>query len=1048
MERSIDLSMRSKTFIAMGLCAAATSMFAAGVLPFAGNWQRSFCNAKNVVVEDGKVTGLVIGSNPAHPTYSAVQVLDKPVAGDFKGEFTLKYSLPDKNFTGNALVQLKDAKNQVIAIGGLRDHWNTSGRMYGSTNFKDNPANIVMLPLQGTLDFTIERKGDVITVFGRDTYVMEKAGSTAPVARVEIFFDHYPASGKCGTFEFTKVEVKPHDGKTENIPAKSFDEKVSGNFSGEWITIDQSHNSGLITENSAEGLTVKGFQNPDYSKKRSISTIFERPLGAMNGDFTAIMDIAWKLPDANFMGEILLQVYSIKGKLIAETGVLDGWIAGSPRAAAWVGSPRNGGMVWLPGKADGAFIITRKGNTCTIHHGHWKLAENPAVMEPAGSVRLVIKHHLNFDKANTLLSSFGDVTFRRLAVVDQALPTPAPKVAPVKKPAKYEIGRPIVAYWAGPVMSEKMAEELSVGGWNLGWGVTYHDLDIMHKYNIRGIMWHTLKADSPENERRVKWWIDSMRHHPAFYAVHCGDEPGGAKMLGAQKAVQFFADYAPEVLHFNNMFPIGASNKQLGHTGTAVEAYQKHIDEYCQRLQVQIISYDAYNLCKLGDSGSYFINQAMIRKAGLKYGVKTMNIVQGCSYSPVLRAPNGNEYRYLAYTSLAYGSQGLANYVYGYKGHWGSVHDPETGKTTQLYEDCKSINREFEAIATELQPYTTLAAWHAGEIPFGVDAMPENSAFVIEPKLKNVSQGLTDAKVHYAQDRNFFNPRPPVKGYLMGVFGKNGQASHILVVNLDYKKNTVVTFKAPEALERFDQFKRTWSDVNGKSVKLDIAPGSGVLLRLKNNVSCNLLNGKKAIVKVEPKVIGEVRPSADRFVDNFKDLTVWHQDYRKECSGLNYQFVEGKGLLVDGLKDAQSPAAEAYLDRGIPNFVSGDFRCSIELSVPLLTKIGENNITITLQVPNGEGLIHFQLKDGRVFSGAPAWNGKQISSTPLDVHHPGFARGELVIERKKDLYTISIGGKEVYKGTGDTGPAGNIRMAFAGKNCRMEICSIVIEKLK
>ncbi|MBE6367847.1 MAG: hypothetical protein E7052_08080 [Lentisphaerae bacterium] len=1042
--------MKRKTLVALGLIAAATSGFAAGVLPYPGTWQRSTCNAQSAVVEGNKVTGLVVGKNPTHPTYAAVQNLQTPLAGDFIGEFTLKYDLLSNNFVGNALVALKNAQNEYIAIAGLRDHWNTSGRMYGSTNFKDNPANVVMLPLSGTLDFRIERVGDQISVFGRGAYVMQKKGSTDPVAKIEIFFDHYPASGKCGQFEFTKLDLRKHDGQAMKITPKTFDEKVSGDFAPEWIKAVQSNHAGLDMVKTDDGLLIKGFKKPDYSKKQAVTTILERPLGAIKGDFTAIMDLDWDVPPDTFMGEVLLQVYSISGKLIAETGLLDGWIAGSPRAAAWVGSPRNGGMVWLPNQAFGPFIITRKGDNCTIHHGHWKLADNPAVMEPAATVKLIIKHSPAFDKANTLLSSFGNIKFRRLAVADKALPIPAPKFAPVKKPAKYEIGRPIITYWAGPVMSEKMARELSVGGWNLAWGVTYHDLDIMHPHNIRGIMWFTLKANTPENQRRVKWWIDSMRHHPAFYAIHCGDEPGGAKMIACQKDVDFLESYAPEILHFNNMFPIAASNKQLGHEGTAVVAYEKHIAEYFERLKPQLLSYDAYNLWKHGDSGSYFVNQAMIRKAGLKYGVKTMNIVQGCSYAPVLRVPTGNEYRYLAYTSLAYGSQGLANYVYGYKGHWGSVHDPETGKTTQLYEDCKSINREFEAIATEVQPLTTLAAWHAGEIPFGTDALPENSAFTLEPKLKNISQGLTDAKTNYAQERNFFNIRPPVTGYLMGVFGKDNQASHILVVNLDYKKNQVVTFNAPGELERFDQFKRTWSDVNGKSVKLDIAPGSGVLLRLKNNASCSLLanNAAEAVVKVEEKVIGEVKESADKFVDTFKNLKAWSQDYRKDCEGLNYQYAEGKGLLVEGLKNAASPAASAYLDRGIPSFVEGDFVCSMEVGVPLKSKVGKNNITITLQIPNGEGLIHIRLKDGKIFSGAPAWNGKQLLSKPLDMTHPLFARGELKIVRQKDVYTLSFGNQVFYKGTGDTSPAGNIRIEFNGQNCQLELRSIVIEKLK
>ena len=827
-----------------------------------------------------------------------------------------------------------------------------------------------------------------------------------------------------------------------------FDEKPSGDFSRNWVRTGSGNHSGLEFDSREKALTVTGFGKMRHDGKKAFSVVLERTVKPLPGNFTAVMDIKWSLPAAVFMGEVLLQVVSTEGKLIAEAGFIDNWISGSPRSAAWVGSPRKGGMFWLPDQADGPFIITRSGKICTIHLGHWKLAEDPAIEDPVGKIRLVISHKAAYDRGNTLLSRFGRITFRRLCLRNEVLPPPPPRYAPVERKPRFEIGTPIVSYWAGPPMSEKFAKELADGGWNLAWGLTYHDLDIMHRHNLRGLMWMTLSMSA--NPRRVRWYLDSIRRHPAFYGIHCGDEPGGAKMLGCQKGVQFIENYDPGILHFNNMFPINASNKQLGHTGTAVEAYGKHIAEYFERLKPQILCYDKYNLWKNGDEGSYFINQAIIRKAGLKYGVKTMNIVQGCSYSPVLRAPNGNEYRYLAYTSLAYGSQGLANYVYGHKGHWGSVHDPETGKTTPLYDACKSINREFVAIAKELQPLTSLAVWHAGEIPFGTDPWPENSAFALQPQPENISQGLTDAKVHYAQDRNFFNVRPPVKGFLMGVFGPKDKASHLLLVNLDYCRNADITLKSPLPLDRFDQFSGNWSDAGGCSVRLDIPPGSGILMRLKNHRVCGLYasGGTSPVVKVKPRTVGESRSGSDEFVDTFRSLDSWSQDYRRNCAGIDYRSVTGTGLLINGLKSANGPQASAYLDRGIPVLLEGDFQCSIEMGIPHRAKSGSSEVCLTLQVPNGEPLVNLHIGNGRVFSGSPGFRGRIVSSSPLKMLNDIQARGELKIIRRGDVFTLLMNDVPFYKGTGDTSPVGNIRIALTGKDSRLELRSIVIRKIK
>ena len=102
-----------------------------------------------------------------------------------------------------------------------------------------------------------------------------------------------------------------------------------------------------------------------------------------------------------------------------------------------------------------------------------------------------------------------------------------------------------------------------------------------------------------------------------------------------------------------------------------------------------------------GDNGGYFLNLAMIRRAVQEAGIPFLNIVQACTWTPSMRVPGPDEMRYLVYTTLAYGAQGISYYVYCTAGHTGGIALPD-GTPTPIYHTLKSLNREFVAIAQEL----------------------------------------------------------------------------------------------------------------------------------------------------------------------------------------------------------------------------------------------------------------------------------------------------------------------------------------------------------
>ena len=123
--------------------------------------------------------------------------------------------------------------------------------------------------------------------------------------------------------------------------------------------------------------------------------------------------------------------------------------------------------------------------------------------------------------------------------------------------------------------------------------------------------------------------------------------------------------------------------------------------------------------------------------------------------------------------------------------------------------------REFVAIATELQPLKSLGVFHAGMRPPGVTPLPKESAFSFDPPV-------------VAMD---YKPGIRVQGVLLSHFGAGAAASHVLVVNLDYKAERTVGLSGPALLEDFDAASGQWSPVGGPHVELRLAGGGGKLVR-------------------------------------------------------------------------------------------------------------------------------------------------------------------------------------------------------------------------
>ena len=383
-----------------------------------------------------------------------------------------------------------------------------------------------------------------------------------------------------------------------------------------------------------------------------------------------------------------------------------------------------------------------------------------------------------------------------------------------KTAASWEVGTPIVTYWCGPSLTDAVAQQMTEGGFNLVWCGNEKELDVAHRHGLRGQLTSGLltpaSLDDPNRREQLDALIDRVSKHPAFYSYHITDEPNALQFPALGKLVAYLRERDPAHLSYINLFPTYASNEQLGTHGDVVTAYKEHLRLYVEQVKPALISYDHYQFRLNGDSDQYFLNLAMIRRAAQDAGVPFLNIVQACTWAPtIMRVPNMNELRYLVYSTLAYGAQGISYYVYACVNHHGSLVSLD-GTPGPLYHAIKSYNREFAAIAMELQPLRSLGVYHTSMLERGCEPLPADASFRLVP----------------------LESPAGTRGFLLGCFGVKEKPTHMVVVNLEYNAEVNASLVGPGELELFDAATAQWFSAKKIAIELILPPGGGKLVRI------------------------------------------------------------------------------------------------------------------------------------------------------------------------------------------------------------------------
>ena len=447
--------------------------------------------------------------------------------------------------------------------------------------------------------------------------------------------------------------------------------------------------------------------------------------------------------------------------------------------------------------------------------------------------------------------------------------------------SKWEIGAPITSYYQGPgagehfgLMTPAIARKMADGGFNLVWCQTVEELDAAHAQGLRALFFPLSLGfgdpkgiyyilDDPHQRARLDAVIEQVKDHPAMYGYYIHDERSAAVFPLLGRIVAYIRERDPDHMCLVNLFPTYASANSLGipidyygpisdeqraldalaGVGYSIDAYREHLRQFVEIVKPDLISYDHYHfLGKLarevgsqrfvtdsqlrqGDNVQYFLNLALVREAAVKSGLPFVNVVQACALDDEgygdWRIPNGDEGRFLAYTTLAYGGQGLSQFVYyarvpPFRGGVSNFYVFDDS-LTPLGEALRQINPEFIAIGTEVQPLTSMGAYHLGTVPFGAVGLPADARFTVDPP-------VPPAK---------FDPPAPVTGMLLGYFGTAGNTTHVLVVNLDYTQQVTTTVVGPGSMEVFDATERKWHKASdGSRARVSLMPGGGKLVRL------------------------------------------------------------------------------------------------------------------------------------------------------------------------------------------------------------------------
>lgn len=357
---------------------------------------------------------------------------------------------------------------------------------------------------------------------------------------------------------------------------------------------------------------------------------------------------------------------------------------------------------------------------------------------------------------------------------------------------------------------------ISDGG---GKAATLKTLDIAGKY---GMKVYASDGRINQGDDKIREVVNDYKNHPALAGYYITDEPDSAHLQWAVELMLKVKRLDPAKDAYINHLPDWSVNNYE-------HGFLKRYIETSGKENINYLAYDNYPY-KRGHrlEKTYFNNLDIIRRTGLKYGIKTSSCLQsfGMAFGGVieLRRPNADEIRMNVYSNLAYGIKNAVWYPYYTRDNLPvpktvptmlkSVID-SVGVKTDMYEPFQKMNGEMKQLGKTLISLDAVEVYHTGDsLWLGTALPPANFIAQVEDKKAEV---------------------------ILSRFVEKGTGKqYLMVVNRSFKKPATLTVLMDNSLKKISEISKTTGkpvksnfDVKKHSITDQFLPGEGRLYSIQ-----------------------------------------------------------------------------------------------------------------------------------------------------------------------------------------------------------------------
>lgn len=341
-------------------------------------------------------------------------------------------------------------------------------------------------------------------------------------------------------------------------------------------------------------------------------------------------------------------------------------------------------------------------------------------------------------------------------------------------------------------------------------------LDLAHKYGMK-----VLVADPRVHgtTSEVTAMVNEFKSHPATAGYYIMDEPDTAKLSWCAATNKTIMEADPAKMAHVNLFPIYALGAQLGSINYETEYVERWI-EMAGPDKIEYLSYDHYPIKYDGTvRKDYYENMDIIRRAGLKYHLKTSAYLQSFGIPDAFKRPDYGELRFNVYTLLAYGVKYPVWFTY-----WTPTSQGEKflsgvidtlGNKTDFYAYTQQLNKEMKQLGKTLIELDAKEVYHTGaELPNGTVALPGDAW------LTPVDPTATLVFTHFVHPQN--------------------GSRYVMVVNKSFKESKTIALHVNESVRGLvsigkenDSLKKLkWNQ--RRELTTTFLPGEGKLYRIEH----------------------------------------------------------------------------------------------------------------------------------------------------------------------------------------------------------------------